>query len=76
MGLAGGGTDLSHYSNLFGGEVVNATIISVRTRIRPSKSELVEIISHDNGITESHSPGTLELRDAHFSLHHIIIFVL
>lgn len=65
VGLAGGGTDLSHYSNLFGGEVVNATIgFYVHTRICPSKSGLVEIFSHDNGIIESHSPGNLELRDA------------
>ena len=65
VGLAGGGTDLSHYSTLFGGEVVNATIgFYVHTRISPSKSEQVEIISHDNGISESHAPGTLEFRDA------------
>ncbi|MEW6774149.1 MAG: dehydrogenase [Bacteroidota bacterium] len=44
IGLAGGGTDVSPYSDIFGGAVLNATInLYAVTTIQPTNNNLIEI---------------------------------
>ena len=46
IGLAGGGTDVSPYSDIYGGAVLNATInIYAVTTIEPTTNEQIELIS-------------------------------
>jgi D-glycero-alpha-D-manno-heptose-7-phosphate kinase len=60
LGLAGGGTDLSPYSDLFGGVILNATVdryaiasLSYRT------DDQVILRANDLDVEESHKPGLL-----------------
>lgn len=48
LGLAGGGTDVSPYSDMYGGAVLNATIsMYAYATIEPRDDEKIEIISVD-----------------------------
>ena len=48
LGLAGGGSDLSPYSDMYGGLVLNATInLYAYTTIEETESETIEICSYD-----------------------------
>jgi len=48
IGLAGGGTDVSPYSDIFGGAVLNATIsLYAYVTIEPSSNERIDIVSLD-----------------------------
>lgn len=52
IGLAGGGTDVSPYSDLFNGAILNATInLYAYCTIIPLKNQGIKITSSDNGIS-------------------------
>jgi D-glycero-alpha-D-manno-heptose-7-phosphate kinase len=52
LGLAGGGTDVAPYSDLYGGAILNATInLYAHASIRPTNDGMIRIISHDIGMT-------------------------
>ncbi len=62
LGLAGGGTDVSPYSDIYGGSILNATInLYSYATIAPNNSGKIRIISHDREETvEVNSTETLE----------------
>lgn len=61
LGLAGGGTDVSPYSDDFGGLVLNATINRFAyATIMPRMDDMVELIAADNAV-EWRGPATASL---------------
>ena len=55
LGLAGGGTDVSPYSDLYGGLILNATInLFAYCTIEETEDGRIAICSHDSGVSESH----------------------
>lgn len=49
LGLAGGGTDLESYSNVYGGAVLNATIkMYAYCTIEPTNNGRISIVAYDN----------------------------
>ena len=51
LGLAGGGTDVSPYSDMFGGNVLNATInLSAYCTIEPLQEALLKVSASDAGV--------------------------
>lgn len=53
LGLAGGGTDVSPYCDLFGGAVLNATIsLFAHTTLQTNHDNCIRFIAQDLGITE------------------------
>ncbi len=55
LGLAGGGTDVSPYSDLYGGLILNATInLFAYCTIEEAEDGLISIFSRDTGVCESH----------------------
>ena len=69
IGLAGGGTDVSPYSDLYGGKVLNATInLYARVSIEPLNNGKIILNSVDMGeIQELESAAELEL-DGHLEI--------
>ena len=69
IGLAGGGTDVSPYSDLYGGKVLNATInLYARVSIEPLNNGKIILNSVDMGeIQELDSAAELEL-DGHLEI--------
>jgi D-glycero-alpha-D-manno-heptose-7-phosphate kinase len=67
LGLAGGGTDVSPFCDLFGGAVLNATIdLYAHTTLAPGVRNRVSFIAQDLGISEEFPldqplPGTTRL---------------
>ena len=52
LGLAGGGSDVSPYSDIYGGNVLNATInLSAYCTIEPLKAPVIEVRADDAGIS-------------------------
>jgi D-glycero-alpha-D-manno-heptose-7-phosphate kinase len=50
IGLAGGGTDVSPYSDLYGGSILNATIsLYAYANITPREDDLIVFKTHDQG---------------------------
>ena len=61
IGLAGGGTDVSPYSEEFGGSILNATIsMFAYATIKPRKDATIAFISIDSGISLLYD-STMEL---------------
>jgi len=57
LGLAGGGTDVSPYSDLFGGSILNATInMYAYASIKPNQDNKIRIIAHDRNEQYEFSP--------------------
>ena len=64
LGLAGGGTDVSPYSDLYGGAILNATIsLYAYTTIEPLESNRIVFSSPDAGKEEVYE-ATSELPNA------------
>lgn len=52
LGLAGGGTDVSPYSDIFGGSILNATVnLYAHATIIPCNNGMIKMISHDQNKT-------------------------
>jgi len=70
LGLAGGGTDVSPYSEMYGGAALNATISRyAHTTIRPSVDGRVRFVALDQGIEESFAVGEAMRKDNRLMLH-------
>jgi len=63
IGLAGGGTDVSPFADIYGGSILNATInLYAHATIIPNNSNRIELIALDQGKTqEFESTNTLPL---------------
>ncbi len=70
LGLAGGGTDVSPYSDLYGGAILNATIsMAAYTTIEPTDDGQVEFLAPDKGLREVYKNATEVDTDGYFILH-------
>ncbi len=55
IGLAGGGTDVSPYCDMYGGAVLNATIsLYAHANIEPAETDTITITAADRGEQEQH----------------------
>lgn len=69
LGLAGGGTDVSPYCDLFGGAVLNATISLFAHTTLQTGGDCVRFVAQDLGITEEFPPGAPIPETNQLSLH-------
>src|SRR5689334_16822323 len=70
IGLAGGGTDVSPYADLYGGAILNATInLHAYATIKPTEDGLVHFVAQDNNAPSSAISATKTLPlDGDFTL--------
>lgn len=63
LGIAGGGTDVSPYSDLFGGAVLNVTVnLFAHTTIKPLNNGMIRFVHvNDNIVEEMEAVGELPL---------------
>ncbi|MDD3079322.1 MAG: dehydrogenase [Paludibacter sp.] len=70
LGLAGGGTDVSPYSDLFGGAILNATInMYAYTTIEPTDDNKISFLLPDMDVAEEHESVSELDTDGAFILH-------
>lgn len=70
LGLAGGGTDVSPYSDLFGGAILNATInMYAYTTIEPTDDNKISFLLPDMDVAEEHESVSELNTDGAFVLH-------
>ncbi len=70
LGLAGGGTDVSPYSDQYGGAILNATIDSYAyASIEPLNSGLIEFVARDKQISSVFTAGENMKGDGNLPLH-------
>jgi D-glycero-alpha-D-manno-heptose-7-phosphate kinase len=73
LGLAGGGTDVSPYCDLYGGAVLNVTIsLYAYATITPSPDGRVRFIATDVGIDETHELSDCYPLDSGLQLHRAV----
>jgi len=70
LGLAGGGTDVSPYSDLYGGAILNATInMYAYTTIEPTDNGKISFLLPDQGLNEDYDAEAELPVDGAFILH-------
>ena len=70
LGLAGGGTDVSPYSDIYGGAILNATIsMYAYTTIEPTDDGHVQFLAPGLGLHESYADAMEVDTDGYFILH-------
>jgi len=70
LGLAGGGTDVSPYSDLYGGAILNATInLFAYTTIEPRDDGKIIFESPDRNLREEYNSSEILPTDGDFILH-------
>ncbi|MFT5512138.1 MAG: D-glycero-alpha-D-manno-heptose-7-phosphate kinase [Bacteroidia bacterium] len=61
IGLAGGGTDVSPFADIYGGSILNATInLYAYATIIPNDDDQIKLVALDQGISQQHN-ATLNL---------------
>ena len=70
LGLAGGGTDVSPYSDIYGGAILNATVdLFAYTTIEPTDDNKVVFMAPDKNLKEEYENATEVDTDGYFILH-------
>jgi D-glycero-alpha-D-manno-heptose-7-phosphate kinase len=70
LGLAGGGTDIEHYANKFGGVVLNATInMYAHCTLEDTTDQKVTFVAKDRDMVESFDLNDVLSSDAKLILH-------
>ena len=61
IGLAGGGTDVSPFADIYGGSILNATInLYAHATIIPNDNDKIELVALDQGKSQQHK-ASMEL---------------